>query len=82
MDLVKELQKNCGVAVKIEIDPTRVRSSDVSQIVGDAAKLHMTTGWLPKIPLERTLKDLLAYWRTAIKREAMEDNGAATEALP
>ncbi len=81
-DLVKELQKNCGVAVKIEIDPARVRPGDVPQIVGDAGKLHRLTGWLPKIPLERTLKELLAYWRTAIKRDAVEDKGAATETLP
>lgn len=80
-DLVKELQKNCGVAVNIEVDPARVRASDVPQIVGDAAKLHRTTGWLPEVPLDRMLKELLAYWRIAIKRDAVEDNGAATETL-
>ena len=82
MDVVRELQKNCSVAVEIEIDPARVRSSDVPQIVGDPAKLRKSTGWLAKIPLARTLKDLLAYWRTAIEREAMKDNGAVTEDLP
>jgi GDP-4-dehydro-6-deoxy-D-mannose reductase len=81
-ELVKELQKNCAVAVKIEIDPARVRSSDVPQIVGDAGKLHRTTGWLPKVPLDRMLKELLAYWRTEIKEDAVEGNGAVTETLP
>ena len=81
-DLVIELQKNCGVAVKIEVDSARVRPSDVPQIVGDAGKLHKTTGWLPKVPLGRTLKELLAYWRTAIKLEAVGHNDAVTETLP
>jgi GDP-4-dehydro-6-deoxy-D-mannose reductase len=81
-DLVKELHRNCGVAVKIEVDHARVRPDDIPQIVGDPGKLHKTTGWLPKIPLERTLKELLAYWREAIKQDAVDDHGAAAEALP
>lgn len=81
-DLVKELQNNCSVAVRMEIDPARVRLSEVPKIVGDAGKLHKTTGWLQKIPLEKTLKDLLAYWRTEITRNAVKDSRAATETLP
>ena len=82
-DLVKELQKNCSIAVQIEIDRSRVRPGDVPQIVGNPGKLHGLTGWLPKIPLEQTLKELLAYWRTAIERDPVEGNGAATtETLP
>jgi GDP-4-dehydro-6-deoxy-D-mannose reductase len=81
-DLVKELQNNCSVAVRMEIDPARVRLSEVPKIVGDAGKLHKTTGWLQNIPLEKTLKDLLAYWRTEITRNAVKDSRAATETLP
>jgi GDP-4-dehydro-6-deoxy-D-mannose reductase len=81
-DLVKELQKNCSVAVKIEIDPARVRPGDVPQILGDAGKLHRTTGWLPEISLQRTLKELLEYWRAVIKRDAVEGKAATTETLP
>lgn len=81
-DLVKELQNNCSVAVTMEIDPARVRPGDVPQIVGDTGKLHKTTGWLPKIPLEKTLKELLEYWRMAIKRNALKDIRASTETLP
>jgi GDP-4-dehydro-6-deoxy-D-mannose reductase len=81
-DLVKELQNNSEVAVSIELDSARVRLSDVPQIVGDAGKLHKLTGWLPKIPLQQTMKDLLAYWRTVIKRDVVKDTRAATETLP
>ena len=81
-DLVKELQNNCSVAVTMEIDPARVRPGDVPQIVGDTGKLNKTTGWLPKIPLEKTLKELLEYWRMAIKRNALKDIRASTETLP
>lgn len=81
-DLVKGLQRNCGVEVKIEIDPARLRPAEVPQIVGDAGKLHRITGWLPKISLERTLNELLVYWRNEIKRDAVDGDGTATAVLP
>ncbi len=80
-DIVNLLQKNCNVAVKIEVAPDRVRSSDIPDLVGDPRKIQMTTGWSPKIPLETTLKDLQDYWRAAAKRKATDDQGALTESV-
>jgi len=51
------------VEVRIEIDPARLRPSDVEVLLGDAAKFRAATGWEPTIPLERTLADTLDYWR-------------------
>jgi GDP-4-dehydro-6-deoxy-D-mannose reductase len=51
------------VPVRIEVDPTRLRSSDPPMLVGDATRLREATGWQPEIPFERTIEDLLAYWR-------------------
>jgi len=49
--------------VEIKQDPKRLRPSDTSVIVGDSTKFRKVTGWQPEIPLERTLEDLLDYWR-------------------
>jgi GDP-4-dehydro-6-deoxy-D-mannose reductase len=65
-DLVNELMKICAVPVKIEIDPSRFRPSELPTIVGDASRLRGATGWKPQIPMQDTLKDLLAYWRKSI----------------
>lgn len=81
-DIVTLLQKNCNVAVKIEVEANRVRSSDVPALVGDPRKLQTTTGWSPKIPLETTLKDLQDYWRAAVKCKATNDHDAVTESVP
>lgn len=80
-DIVNLLQKNCSVAVKIEVDADRVRSSDVPEVVGDPRKVQMTTGWNPKIPLETTLKDLQDYWREAVNRKMTNDHSALTESV-
>jgi len=50
-----------GIGVKT--DPTRLRPSDVMWLEGDASKIEKVVGWKVEIPFERTLRDLLGYWR-------------------
>jgi len=52
-----------GLKVEIKEDPARMRPSDVPNLLGDAGKFRRQTGWKPEIPLEKTLQDLLNYWR-------------------
>lgn len=49
--------------VQIKEDPKRMRPSDVKVLLGDYSKFNRQTGWKPEIPLEKTIKDLLEYWR-------------------
>lgn len=49
-------------------DPERRRPSDIPILLGDSTKFRETTGWKPEIPLEKTLLDLLNYWRDKVKR--------------
>jgi len=49
--------------IKIEVDPSRLRPSDVTLQIPDCSKFKKETGWTPKIPFETTLLDMLNYWR-------------------
>ena len=51
----------CPVTVKI--DPARYRPNDNPILLGDPSRLRDELGWAPEIPLERTVDDLLEYWR-------------------
>ena len=51
---------------KIKVEPYLLRPSDVTLQVPDSSKFKKETGWKPKIPLEKTLKDLLNYWRSKL----------------
>jgi GDP-4-dehydro-6-deoxy-D-mannose reductase len=51
------------IKVQTKQDPARMRPSDVSVLQGDSTKFRAKTGWKPEIPLEKTLEDLLNYWR-------------------
>jgi GDP-4-dehydro-6-deoxy-D-mannose reductase len=49
--------------IKIEEDPSRMRPSDVQILHGDCSKLMNKTGWKQEIPFEKTMNDLMDYWR-------------------
>jgi GDP-4-dehydro-6-deoxy-D-mannose reductase len=36
---------------------------------GDPKKVQKETGWYPQIPMEKTIKDLLDYWRSKCHSE-------------
>ena len=55
------------VPVKVEEDPALLRPLDVPTLICDAGKLRQHTGWEAHVPLERTLSDLLDYWRGVLK---------------
>ena len=58
-DLLDRLQDLAGWRVIVEYDSGLARRADILHLVGDAGKLHATTGWAPRIPLDQTLQDLL-----------------------
>jgi GDP-4-dehydro-6-deoxy-D-mannose reductase len=60
LDLLIGLAR-CEVA--IHPDPERMRPADIPLAIGDPRRFHEATGWVPEIPLERTLADLLGWWR-------------------
>lgn len=53
--------------IEIREDPGRVRPIDADLQVPDTTKFREHTGWVPEIPFEKTMCDLLEYWRTRIR---------------
>lgn len=59
-------ERLCALALRPmhpEPDPALQRPVDVPVLEGDPHRLRQATGWTPEIPLERTLADLLGWWR-------------------
>jgi len=52
--------------IEIKKDPARMRPSDVEILQGDCSKFREKTGWETEIPFEKTMKDLLNYWRERV----------------
>lgn len=55
--------------IRVEVDPDRLRPIDADLQVPDTSKFFKHTGWKPEIPFERTIADLLDYWRDRVRRE-------------
>ncbi len=66
-DMLGKLIALSRAEVRVEPDPKRMRPSDVELLVGSAEKFNKATGWKPEIPFERTMEDLMGYWRDRIK---------------
>ncbi len=62
-DLLETLVGLAKCNVTIVQDKERMRPVDLPIIVGDNSKFAKATPWKPEIGMERTLQDLLNYWR-------------------
>lgn len=54
--------------ISVTVDPERLRPIDADLQIPDCSKFKRHTGWEPLIPYEKTMKDLLDYWREKIKK--------------
>ena len=63
LDTLLSLSK---VNVRVEVDPKRLRPSDVPILLSDSSKFIRLTGWKPEIPFSQTMADLLDYWRERV----------------
>ncbi|HEY3068095.1 MAG TPA: GDP-mannose 4,6-dehydratase [Methylomirabilota bacterium] len=66
-DILDFLLKQASVRPLVKEDPTRLRPSDVPVLIGDASKIREAVGWKPEIPFEKTLGDLLQFWRERVR---------------
>ncbi len=62
-DLLDILLSLSTTKIEIRDDPSKSRPIDVENVYCDYKKLNLLTGWVPEIPIEKTLQDTLDYWR-------------------
>jgi GDP-mannose 4,6-dehydratase len=53
--------------IVIEVDPERLRPVDADLQIPDTSKFSDHTGWKSEIPFEKTMADLLDYWRQQMR---------------
>ncbi|OGC42637.1 hypothetical protein A2Y85_07195 [candidate division WOR-3 bacterium RBG_13_43_14] len=65
-DALKRFQKLAKAKFEVRIDPSRIRKIDIPVLVGNGELFNHTTRWKPKIKFEKTIEDLLNYWRAKV----------------
>jgi GDP-4-dehydro-6-deoxy-D-mannose reductase len=68
--------------ITVEQDPSRMRPSDVRLLWANVDKFKAATGWEPTIPFEKTMADLLEYWRDRIYRASPRGDPGRLSATP
>jgi GDPmannose 4,6-dehydratase len=69
LDTLIKMSSLDGGALSIETDPERIRPIDADLQVPNTEKFTKHTGWTPQIPFEKTMSDLLEYWRNRIRNK-------------
>ena len=57
-----------NTTISVEVDAAKLRKNDVHSLLGSNQKILEETRWSPKIPIDNTLRDLLAFWRHGLNR--------------
>ncbi len=65
-DLARALAAATALDVTTRVDPALARPADPPLLLGDPTRLREATGYVPEIPLERSLADLLDWWRQGL----------------
>lgn len=67
-DMLKHLVSisTCRDSICVETEQARLRPLDADLQVPDTAKFRNHTGWQPEISFEKTMQDLLDYWRERV----------------
>lgn len=67
-EVLEALFQAAGKNYEVAVDPARLRPVDADLQVPDCSKFEAATGWKPTIPFEKTISDLLEYWRARVKK--------------
>ena len=62
-DVVERMIALSTRELRVELDTSRIRPSEIVKQYGDAAKIRAHTGWLPEDSLDAVLVDVLNEWR-------------------
>lgn len=62
-DILDILLSFSKIEIKVEIDHLLLRPEDAQDRLCDNKKFVELTGWKPSIPIKKSLKDTLDYWR-------------------
>lgn len=54
--------------IKVEVDPARVRPTELMTFIGDYSKFKSMSGWEIQYPLQETLTSVLEYWREFVSK--------------
>ena len=66
-DLLNRLLELSSVNITVLTDPKRYRPNDLPMVLGDGSRIRDELGWIPEIPVETTIRDVMEDWRLRVR---------------
>ena len=63
-EILEKLLSFSRKKIRVEQDPAKLRKTDIPFLAGDGSKIARETGWTAVLPLDKTLRDLIEFWRS------------------
>ena len=60
--ILNKIANILGLSITIKADNNLMRPGDIQKIIGSHDKITNHTGWLPEIPINKSLIDIIEYW--------------------
>jgi GDP-4-dehydro-6-deoxy-D-mannose reductase len=64
--LIEMMREATPLALDAAPDPALARPVDAPVVYGSPERLREATGWSPEVPLQRTVADLVEWWRSQL----------------
>ena len=61
-ELIQQMLSILDMEVLTEVDQKLIRPNDNKVIIGSNEKIKRDIGWVPEIPLRRSLEDVINFW--------------------
>lgn len=68
-EIIQKMASIIGLSVSLKVDPNLLRPKDNKIIIGSNEKIRRDINWVNKIPLEKSLADVLTYWQNKMESE-------------
>jgi GDP-4-dehydro-6-deoxy-D-mannose reductase len=65
-DILGALIARSGMTLAVEVEPIRLRPTDIGRIAGNSARAQHDLSWTPVVPWDETLDTVLSDWRSRI----------------
>lgn len=71
--VIETIQSQVKVPFSVQEDPALVRGCDEPVIAGDIAKFQRCSSWAPEVRLDKTLQDMIDWWRNQLAAGLFSD---------
>ena len=65
--LIEKMCEIMDIELDLIVDKEKIRAGEQDRILGDPTRINLEFGWKARIPIEKTLEDILLFWSSRVR---------------